>query len=203
MRDAPDELRLLEVRQVRRVGDDLEPRGRDAVCDQAPVLGRRGGVLGAGDDERRGLHAGERAPEIHVGERLAAAGVPLRRRRQQVRGAPATTSGRARPNSGVNHRAKRTIDERLDPVRSHRACPIAVGALGVEVGGAAADDQPLDALGRVRQRPRCSSSRRSIRRIATRARSRAGRAARAGHRRGRRSHRARSGTGERPWPRRS
>src|SRR4051794_23061499 len=55
-----DDLRLLDVGQVRGIADDLEPRIGDARGDALAVLRRRRRIGAGGDDERRRADAPER-----------------------------------------------------------------------------------------------------------------------------------------------
>src|SRR3954470_13895580 len=69
-------LGLLDGGEVRGV-DELETGSRDAGGDALAVLGRRRGVLAAGDDERRRADGAQLGDEVHVLDGRAAACVAL------------------------------------------------------------------------------------------------------------------------------
>ena len=75
-------VRLLDGGEVRGV-DELQAGARDARRDALAVLGRRRGVLAAGDDERRRADGAQLGDEVHVLDGRAAAGVALVGRRGQ------------------------------------------------------------------------------------------------------------------------
>ena len=146
--DAVECLRLLDVREVRRVVEDREPRAGDRTGEVLGVARRRGHVVGARDDERRRLDPPDGPSRVPVGERLAARRVALARdgleHRAEARddvGVVARERGREAPEHGLGDRGRSTGTHGAGPVVPHRRL--------AEARRRAGEDEPVDAIRRV------------------------------------------------------
>ena len=133
--------------------DHPEPGARNAAGDHRAVPGRRGWVLAAGDDQRRRCDRGQRGPQVHGGDRFAAARVAFGCDRLQ-RGHEAGRGGRV----GPGERRGEPAADHLPGDGGHAAGPDRGRPLGPrrrlrEVRGGAAHREGVDPAGGVRRQP--------------------------------------------------
>ena len=143
---------LLDVREVRGVGDHHEARAGDRRRrSPRPRPGGDGRVVGARDRERRAPRSRRARPRgSQRGERLAAARVALGRRRRGTSRGSAGTS----PNAGVNQRAEHRVGDRLQPVARARARARSCHCCGLaEARRRARERRAVEPLGRVEREP--------------------------------------------------
>ena len=136
---------------MRRVGEQLEARTRDAVGDHAKVIGCCGRIVFGSNDQRRRCDAAEIGTQIHRPDRFAALGVALgidaRHHGAEFVTQLRVASGERQRQPPIDHR----VGDRSHPVGAHE-----LGALDVrttEIRRSAQQRQPSDALGPMGREP--------------------------------------------------
>ena len=167
--------------------------------DHRPVPRRGRRVLRPGDDERRRGDRGEGGPQVHRGDRVAAARVALRGDAVQRGNERGRDRGSAASKAGVNQRPTTCSEIGPMPVAAHRPRPGPPRAARAAGGPTCSTAERRDPVRRVRGQPHADHAAERhavVRRVSTPKPS----SSASTPRRGRRCVYGPGGAGEPPWP---